>query len=151
VARAKKANGNGNGASARAAREQRELTCKLTQDELLARGDEMANCELSIDKLKAERRGLNGQIADLSEQRGKLAKAIEDEEELRMVDCEWAEDLKQNCRVLKRLDTKQVVDTQPLTAADRQEVMFDEDDEHTRPATPRARGKAATATRHAHA
>lgn len=101
-------------------REQRELACKLTDDEVKKRGKDMADAELEIDRLKEERRGLNGQIADLSTRRNKLATVIEAGEEQRTVDCVWHEDVRQNVHKLIRQDTGAQVDTRAITAADHQ-------------------------------
>ncbi len=116
------ANDNGTAdADARAlGREQRELMCKLTEAELLQRGETMAEAELEIAKLKEERKGINGTIADLSATRNKLAKVIEDGEELRAVDCTWIEDIKQNVHNLIRQDTGELVTSRAMTAADHQ-------------------------------
>jgi predicted nuclease with TOPRIM domain len=107
----------------RTEREQRQLICKLTESEVKKRGEEMAACELEIDDLKEQRRGLNGKIADLATQRNKLAQVIDDAAESRMVDCVWIEDIKQNCADLIRQDTGEKVDTRPLTADDLQEAL----------------------------
>lgn len=104
-------------------REQRELMCKLTEGEIIARGDEMAKAELEIDRLKETRRGVNGQIADLSTRRNKLATIIEEGEEARAVDCTWIEDFAKNVVRLVRQDTGAEVDTRPMTADDRQESL----------------------------
>ena len=149
-------------------REQRQLLCKLTEPEMLARGDEMAECENTIAVLKDKRRGLNGKIADLAERRGKLAKVIDSGSEERAVDCVWIDDIKQNCKDLVRQDTGEKVDTRPLTAADLQTGLDlggggpdddddedgDDDDETVTVVTASTgRGKRGNGktTRHAHA
>jgi hypothetical protein len=104
-------------------REQRELMCKLTEIELLARGETMAEAELEIAKLKETRKGINGQIQDYSATRNKLAKVIENGEELRMVDCAWIEDDKQNVHNCIRQDTGELVMSRAMTAADRQQTL----------------------------
>lgn len=105
-------------------REQRELVRQLTEAELLARGEEMAKAELEQDKLKAERRGINGQIADLRASCAKLAEMIEAGEESRMVDCAWIEDLPQNRFKLVAQDTGEEIDSRALTAAELQGDLF---------------------------
>jgi hypothetical protein len=101
-------------------REQRELACRLTETELLARGETMAEAELEIGKLKEHRKGINGAIADYSATRNKLAKVIEDGEELRMVDCVWIEDIAHNVQNCIRQDTGAQVGQRAMTAADHQ-------------------------------
>lgn len=150
-------------------RVQRELKCKLTQDELLIRGDQMAEAELEVDELKDTRRGVNGQIADLVDRRSKLAKAIEAQEEDRMVDCVWSADKRHNVWRLKRTDVKphEEIATRTMSVAELQEPLFAPDadggDDETaeaaaeaklKPKPKRASAKAAKAkgnTRHAHA
>lgn len=132
-------------ANPRQDREQRQLLCKLTEDELRKRGDEMAMCELTIDDLKERRRGINGEIADHAAKRNKLAQIIDEGMEQRAVDCTWIEDLKQNCADLIRQDTGEKVDTRPLTADDLQTGFELEE-------TPEGEVRPKTAnTRHAHA
>lgn len=119
---------NGNGHARVRAPEQRELTCKLTDAEFEARSDEMADCELEWAKLKEERRGINGQIADCAAKRAKLAKAVDTREEKRDIACEWKRDLKQNAWVLWRTDTKphEQVDVQPMTGDELTGELFED-------------------------
>ncbi len=168
----KKSNGNGASRHASASapeREQRECKCKLTGSEMLLRGEQMADAELEIDRLKESRKGINGQIAVLSDTRGKLAQVIEDGEEDRMVDCAWIEDVSQNVFKLVRQDTGTQIDTRAMTASDYQTGLPLEDDsrdgtaeayaaepDDTDTAPPpqsaaAARKQKSKATRHAHA
>lgn len=107
-------------AAANVERENRELECVLTQAETLARGDEMAAAELEIEDLKQKRKGLNGAIADLSETRGRLAKAIDTGKETRSVMCEWTPDFKARTKTLHRSDTGEVVDQRALAPGEAQ-------------------------------
>lgn len=100
--------------------EQRELICKLTDPEFQDRSDKMAAAELAIEKLKEQRKGINGQIADAAAERARLAHIIDHREEARMVACEWQDDFQRNVKRLVRPDTGAEVDTRPMTAADRQ-------------------------------
>jgi hypothetical protein len=95
-------------------REQRKLLCKLTDDELRARGDTMAEAELSIDERKEVRRGINGEIATLRTKRNELATVIEARAESRMVDCAWIEDPSKPFEHLVRQDTGEQIETRPL-------------------------------------
>lgn len=105
-------------------REQKELECILNDDELRARGDEMATAELDIDKLKLKRSGLNGEIADCRAKCAKLAEAIDSRTEIRMVACVWIEELQQNAKRLVRQDTGETIDTRALEVAELQQDMF---------------------------
>jgi hypothetical protein len=114
---ARKRNGH---AAAASEREQRELECTLADTELQARADTMADCELLIEKLKEQRKGLNGQIADNAAERARLAHVIERRIEARMVECAWIDDFPKNVKRLIRQDTGAEVDTRPMGTADRQ-------------------------------
>lgn len=104
--------------------ETRELACELTQSELLARGDAMADAELRIERLKLQRGEVSDKIKAERALRRKLAGAIDTGIEHREVRCVWIEDFAHNCFQLVRQDTGEVVDTRAMTAADRQEDMF---------------------------
>ena len=107
-------------------RVQRELPVRLTQTELLELGDKMSGIEIEIGRRKEDRKALNAQIHELSDERRKIAVLIDSGEETRLVRCTWIEDLAQNCKRLIRQDTGIEVDVQALTADDRQEAMFGE-------------------------
>lgn len=99
---------------------ERELPCKLTDDELRMRGDAMAEAELLVDTLKAERRAVNKKIFAATDDRNKLAHVIDAEEEPRVVVCKWIADFDQNVYTLVRQDTGDTVEQRAMTAADRQ-------------------------------
>lgn len=105
--------------------EVRELSCTLTESELLARGEAMADAELQIEQLKAERAGVTEQIKNQRVLRRKLAGVIDSGTEKREVRCAWIEDFVHNCFHLVRQDTGEVIDTRAMTADDRQEALFD--------------------------
>lgn len=98
----------------------RQLPCKLDDQELLDRGDDMANAELQIDKLKADRRATNKQILEQVDRRNKLAHTIESESEMRDVSCRWHPRESEKQWELVREDTGVVVETRAMTAADLQ-------------------------------
>ena len=101
----------------------RELACKLTADELLQRGDAMADCELVIDKLKDKRSKLSKKIGEKRKERFDLAEMIERGEETREVNCEWCEDFTMNVKRLIRRDTGDEVEQVTMTAAERQMMI----------------------------
>ncbi|HEY2735954.1 MAG TPA: hypothetical protein VGI70_18280 [Polyangiales bacterium] len=98
----------------------RRLMCRLTDDEIRERGVEMSREELRIEVLKGERKALNSRIADHIKQRNMLAHTIDIKVELREVPCKWSKDVQEKRWLLRRFDTNEVVETQPLSAADRQ-------------------------------
>ena len=99
---------------------ERELPVKLTTDELLERGEAMADCEFEIDKQKAVRKGVNAIIRAQTDERAKLAHVIESGVETRKVVCKWVGDYARNVWRLVRQDSGGMVDSRPMTAADRQ-------------------------------
>jgi hypothetical protein len=126
--------------------EERRLEVKLTEAELLKRGDDMAAAECEIEKLKEERKALNVSIQNAAGTRAELAHTIERGTEEQPVQCEWRPDYPKNVFRLVRLDTGAEVDTRAMTA-DERTVSLDFDDADAPPPRspkPRAR-KAATA------
>jgi len=99
---------------------ERELPCKLTNDELRMRGDAMAEAEIAVDLLKDERRAVNKKILAQTDARNRLAHVIESELEPRMVVCKWIPSFEENAYRLVRQDTGEVVEQRPMSAADRQ-------------------------------
>lgn len=131
--------------------ENRELLCELTQAELLNRGDAMADAELHIERLKAQRSEVADRIKAERATRRKLAGIIDAGKEFRQVRCAWIERFENNCFELVRQDTGAVVDTRAMTAADRQETIDlggddeelgpeGDDEELEEPGPARARG-----------
>jgi hypothetical protein len=108
---------NGNGSTREV--EQRLLPVKLTEPELLKRGDEMADAEVEIEKLKLDRKALNASIEIVVKRRAMLGHAIDRGSEDREVRCHWQEDFAKNVFRLVRQDTGDEVDTRPMTATDR--------------------------------
>lgn len=104
--------------------ETRKLPVKLTKDELLKRGDELAATELAIEELKAERSIVTSKINEQTTQRALLAHTIDRGTEERDVKCTWVEDFPKNVYRLKRDDDGKEVDTRPMTAADRTGSLF---------------------------
>lgn len=137
-----KANGSSSIGSKGAAVE-RQLPCKLTDVELLERGESMAEAELQIDALKADRRAVNKQINEQVDLRNKLAHAIESGEEMRVVSCRWNADESQKLWRLVRSDTDEEIEQRPMNAADLQgSLSFPSDDV---PDAPAAAAKPKTA------
>jgi hypothetical protein len=93
---------------------------KLNDEEVIDRGAKMAEEELQIDELKLERKALNAKIAEHVAERSKLAHVIESRTESRTVRCHWEVNTKAELVILLRDDTREELESRPLTAADRQ-------------------------------
>jgi len=143
-----------NGAGPKATRvetEKRRCQVKLTAAELVNRGDEMADCEVKIESLKAERSDLARQVKSHEKRRNELGHAIEKATEERELLCSWHPDYKQNAFLLKRPDTGEQIDTRPMTANDRQGELLGAEDGSVHdlhavlpaqpPRSPRKRGR----------
>lgn len=104
--------------------ETRKLPVKLTEAELLKRGDELAGIELKIEELKAEASLTNGEVKKQMKLRKELAHTIDRGTEDRDVKCTWVEDFPKNVFRLKRSDDGKEVDTRPMTANDRTGSLF---------------------------
>lgn len=98
----------------------RELSCKLTEEELLERGDRMAAAELAIEVLKGKRKLQNAEISAQVELRAELAHTIESGVEDRDVKCKWIGNFTTNQWALIRQDTGEEVESRAMTAQDRQ-------------------------------
>jgi hypothetical protein len=96
------------------------LPCKLTETEVAERGEQMAECELAEEKLKAERRQLNGQITVQVRERARLGHIIDNKEEDREIECKWISNYASNQWLLIRQDTGQQVDAVTMTGRDLQ-------------------------------
>lgn len=104
-------------------REQRELPCKLTADELRERGEKLASAELEVEKLKASRKGINGAIADQRAEIERLSRIIDDKVETRMIECEWHDDERQNAVICYRTDTKEQIDARAMSSDELQQPL----------------------------
>lgn len=103
---------------------ERELAVKLTEPELLERGDRQADCEIEIEGLKLERKRLNGEITRLATERARLAHIVDSKQEDRSVSCTWRASFETNSFVLTRNDTGEQIEARPMTAAERQGSLF---------------------------
>lgn len=116
---ATKKNGKGT-TTTRVETEKRRCAVKLTLNERDQRGDEMADCEVKVEALKAERSELARQIKSNEKRRNELGHALEAGTEERELVCSWVPDFKQNAFMLTRPDSNEIIDTRPMTATDRQ-------------------------------
>lgn len=107
---------------------ERVLPVKLTEAELVERGQRMALAELKIETLKSERKLLNARIGEQVETRAALASVIDNGVEDRAVKCKWSADYTAKVWTLRRLDTSDEVDRRDMTADDLQTIMDIDDD-----------------------
>jgi len=117
--------------------EQRTLECILSEPEKLVRADAMSDAELEIERLQMQRKGLNGEIAALREQRNKLAHTIDTGRETRAVACRWEPDYQHSVTRCVRLDTGEMIEERVLTAEEMQVDIFNGEDVPA-PAAPAA-------------
>lgn len=109
----------------------RLLPCKLSESEFVERGEEMAKCELAEEKLKAERRMVNGQIKVQVQERARLGHVIDKGEEDREVDCKWISNFATNEWLLIRQDNGGQVEARTMSASDLQGKLGFDDSETT--------------------
>lgn len=108
----------------------RLLPLKLTEEELLERGDQMAAAELKIEQLSGERSMLTAKINEQKQTRAKLAHTIEAGVENRDVKCKWIGNYATNQWLLIRQDTGAEVEARTMTSQDLQQDMgFDGEDD----------------------
>ena len=110
----------------------RMLAVKLSEKELLARGAELAETDREILKLKEEKRATSAEyrvrLKPLEQLSDSLSKTIHvTKTEDRSVRCEERANFKQGKVEVVRLDTKEVIETRALTAAERQTKLVDDD------------------------
>lgn len=131
-----------NGAGKPAATETMKRLCsvKLSEGERVKRGDEMADAEVKIEALKAERSDLARQVKSLEKRRNELGHALENGTEERELLCVWEPDYPKNVFRLKRPDTGEEIDTRPMSAQDLNVDLFPTSDT-VLPPPPRVPGK----------
>jgi len=142
-----------NGAAARPSsieKERRLCSVKLSEAERVARGDEMADCEVKIEGLKAEQSELARQVKTHAKRRNELGHSLDTGTEQRELLCEWVPDYPKNVFRLTRPDTKEVVDTRPMSATDLNHELFPTNGAVAAPPPPprlpRKRGRPASTT-----
>jgi hypothetical protein len=105
----------------------RELPVQLTESQIKVRSTELAHLGVEIDaKADAHRvasKGRAKELRDLRKRQSELSKAINDGKELAEIQCEERSIFAQNKIEVIRCDTKEVVETRAMTAADRQMDM----------------------------
>lgn len=106
----------------------RRLICKLADDEILVRGQQLANAERDWTDVERERKryaddfkrnldGIAGRIDTLSA-------SIRDREEIRDVECVVQDDHARLKHTVIRLDTGEVIETYDFTEKERQGTLI---------------------------
>lgn len=90
-------------------------------------GADLAQRELELSSVTAKAKevaaGYRAQRKEIQSTIDELARAIDSGKGSEDVPCERRPNWEQNCWDIWRMDTKEVVDTEPMTAADRQASM----------------------------
>lgn len=105
-----------------------ELPFDLTDDEIRERGQEQAKLLAEKADVEVERKekakAFKDAIEELDEKIGRLVGVIQTGRELRPVSCEWVPDNARALMNLVRLDFGTVVQSRPMTEAEKQRAMF---------------------------
>lgn len=106
------------------------LKVKLTKDELLQAGTELArnlDCPREVEEeKKAFNDSCKAKIAGLEAEATQLQAKVRDKCEYRKVDCVEIHNRKEKTVTKKRLDTKEVLDKRDMNFDERQMKMFDD-------------------------
>lgn len=103
----------------------RDLPCSLTATELLERGATLAAASEHGAMLREQAAALNREARSELKTAARLATVIHAKQEIRLISCEWRADWHAGTKSLIRTDTGDVVETVPLTAADKQARLPD--------------------------
>jgi hypothetical protein len=105
-----------------------ELPCRLTDEELIARGQSIAELHEEAGALRLQKVQASGQIGGEIKAKeaaiGVLVQQLRTRTEARKVECVEELDFKEGIARTRRLDTKEIVGTRTLTAAERQPSLF---------------------------
>lgn len=106
------------------------LSCKLPEAELELLRKELSGEVYQLDALEAEKKALVSAMGDQIDKSKLRIRKLNLETEtgsgIRSVICKWSIERDKDKRewVLRRMDTKEAVRVEPLSAADAQEEMF---------------------------
>jgi hypothetical protein len=101
----------------------RKLYCELTTDELVTRGNELAQELTGIVKLELGRARLNAKIKPKKERVEELAVIIDAKKEERDVKCTWHYDYERGQKTLRRDDTYEALDDDIIQEYERQQHL----------------------------
>jgi hypothetical protein len=107
---------------------QKELPVTLTAEERARSGEEIARRVVRVAGLEEEKKKatkvFTDAIADEKRAIGKLARAVHEGREERLVDCIERTHFGTNQVITTRLDTGEIVETRAMKAEERQEPLF---------------------------
>lgn len=108
--------------------ETRTLFCRMTDQELLEAGLTAASKAQQLKRLLAEAKSTAAKFKlDTDELKGQISRIqndIANKETLREIDCKWFVNTKQRIKILRRLDTMEVVSTFKMEDHHFQEDLF---------------------------
>jgi hypothetical protein len=116
----------------------RKCLVQLTAAERDERSVEMSKCELVIETLKGEQSELGRAVKNHARRRNELGHALDKGSEERELLCTWVPDYAKNVFRLTRPDTREVIDTRPMSAVDRNVDLFPDAVDTKLPKPPRA-------------
>lgn len=103
------------------------LECKLTEAEIHAAGKELADAinqrAQAENQLETFKQQVKAEIAQHDARIAKNTVLVSSEKEFRNVECEQVFDFNNGLKTTTRLDTGEVIRTEPLTNAERQQMM----------------------------
>lgn len=110
------------------ATETRELTCDLSDEDVIERAKALAHALSEVNVLEVQRRAsakhFGEDIKALEREVEKLAVSIRTRQELREVECLEKREFRTNEVVVVRTDTGDVIDSRAMTIEERQECLF---------------------------
>jgi len=113
--------------------ETRELKVRLTRDELLGKGEELARTIVEIIELEDSKRtaqvAADSLLKRLKGNANRLSRVINDQYELRQVEVTERFNYSAGIAEMVRLDTYEIVATRPLTAFEMQGQLFEKERE----------------------
>lgn len=103
--------------------ETRKLKCLLTEDELIARGEELVKNYKDIAGLDLQKKRITAAINPLDERIEELVTIIDTKEEERKVECTWKYFWDLGVKRLLRSDTGEEVDSETIGEGERQQHL----------------------------
>lgn len=106
----------------------RKLPVRLTDEELLERGGQLADAELSYRMIDEDRKrtvaGFKEQLDATELLMKTLSNVIRGKEELRDVECVWLPNNRNLTVSLVRIDNNDTIETRPMTDEERQGMLI---------------------------
>lgn len=114
--------------------EDRNLMCRLTDDEQRARGVELANAHKKLEELDLDKKRVQDDIKQAEANRDRLAVIVRNKQEERPVTCTMEPDYAADSMTIRRTDNGEIVEIRQLTFGERQhELPFDDEKKDDRP------------------